>query len=189
VFSFGCVLYEMLTGRRPFAGNSDVALVTAILRDDPPPLRTLRADVPAAVTAIVSRALAKRPDARYADANAMLEDLSSAREALGRRREVTWRRSGILVPAALALVAAAAFGGWQVIQANRLEEVRERDIPEIERLQFTDESLRAVALAARAERIAPSDIRRVRAAWYPFDTSTDPEGAEVFVRNYVDLSG
>jgi predicted Ser/Thr protein kinase/dienelactone hydrolase len=189
VFAFGCVLYEMLTGRRPFAGNSDVALVTAILRDDPPPLRTLRADVPAGVTAIVSRALAKRPDARYADANAMLEDLSSAREALGRRREATWRRSGILVPAALALVAAAAFGGWQVIQANRLEEVRERDIPEIERLQFTDESLRAVALAARAERIAPSDIRRVRAAWYPFDTSTDPEGAEAFVRNYVDLSG
>ena len=46
IFSFGAVLYEMLAGRRPFAGASDVGLITAILRDQPPPLRSVRADVP-----------------------------------------------------------------------------------------------------------------------------------------------
>ena len=38
-FSFGAVLYEMLTGRRPFAGDSEIGLITAILRDQPPPLK------------------------------------------------------------------------------------------------------------------------------------------------------
>ena len=47
LFSFGAVLYEMLTGRRPFAGDSEIGLITAILRDQPPPLKAARADLPA----------------------------------------------------------------------------------------------------------------------------------------------
>ncbi len=61
VFSLGAVVYEMLAGRRPFAGTSDVGLLTAILRDDPVPLRQVRPEVPAEVASIVARALAKDP--------------------------------------------------------------------------------------------------------------------------------
>ena len=60
IFSLGAVLYEMLAGRRPFAGNSDLGVITSILRDQPPPVRTLRADVPPSVQAIVDRCLAKK---------------------------------------------------------------------------------------------------------------------------------
>src|SRR6187397_368233 len=55
VFSFGAVLYEMLAGRRPFTGSSDIGVITAILRDAPPHLRTVRLDVPAVLSAIVDR--------------------------------------------------------------------------------------------------------------------------------------
>ena len=65
LFSFGAVLYEMLTGRRPFAGDSEIGLITAILRDQPPPLKAARADVPAALQSIVDRCLAKDPGARF----------------------------------------------------------------------------------------------------------------------------
>src|SRR6185503_18239440 len=45
IFSFGAVLYEMLAGRRPFGGSTRVGVITAILRDQPTPLRSLRTDV------------------------------------------------------------------------------------------------------------------------------------------------
>jgi len=47
VFSFGAVLYEMLSGRRPFQGDSQFSTLMAILRDSPPPLKTIRGGVPA----------------------------------------------------------------------------------------------------------------------------------------------
>jgi formylglycine-generating enzyme required for sulfatase activity/dienelactone hydrolase/predicted Ser/Thr protein kinase len=189
VFSLGAVLYEMLTGRRPFAGSSDAALVSAILKDDPPPLTALRPDVPPGVIALVTRALAKDPSARQADGTALRVELAAIEAALRRPTVPAWRRPAIAIPIALVLFALAAFGGWQTVQARRLETVRQRDIPEIERLQFTDDSLRAVRIAGDAERIAPREIARVREGWFPFDTTTTPEGAEVSIRNYVDLEG
>ena len=61
VFALGAVLYEMLAGRRAFGGSVGRGVMTAILRDPPPPLRTARPDTPADVDAIVQRALAKDP--------------------------------------------------------------------------------------------------------------------------------
>jgi formylglycine-generating enzyme required for sulfatase activity/dienelactone hydrolase/predicted Ser/Thr protein kinase len=189
IFSLGAVLYEMLTGRRPFAGSSDAALVSAILKDDPPPLATLRPDVSPALIAVITRALAKDPNARQADGAALRTELAAIEATLRRPPAPAWRRPAVAVPIALVLLALAAFGGWQTVQARRLETVRQRDIPEIERLQFTDHSLRAVRIAGDAERVAPREIARVREAWFPFDTTTTPEGAEVSIRNYVDTEG
>jgi eukaryotic-like serine/threonine-protein kinase len=60
IFSFGAVLYEMLSGSRAFAGDSTVQVLTAVLRDDPPPL-----DISPALDRLVKRCLAKRPDDRF----------------------------------------------------------------------------------------------------------------------------
>lgn len=189
VFSLGAVLYEMLTGRRPFASTSDVGLLTAILRDDPPPLRSVRPDVPPALAAIVSRALSKAPAERYPDAVALHADLVRVQAALVRPGEPVWRRPVILLPVALLLVSVLGFAAWQTMQFRRAEAVRTSDLPEIERLQFTDESLEAVRLAKNAERFAHADVARIRQGWFPFDTTTDPEGAHVSIRNYADLDG
>ena len=189
IFSLGAVLYEMLSGRRPFAGNSDLGLITAILRDQPPALRSLRPDLPTDVQAIVDRCLAKSPDARYADARTLKKDLDAAHAKLTRPAEQTWRRPAVLIPVALVLLAAAAFGTWQTVQARRLRWAQQVAIPEIERLEMTDVTLNAVRLAREAARYAPDDISRVQQSWYPFNLETEPTGARVEVRNYMDTNG
>ncbi len=65
IWAFGCVLYEMLAGRAPFAGESSPALIGAILRSEPEPLSRVRPGVPAALDEIVSGALAKDPEERW----------------------------------------------------------------------------------------------------------------------------
>ena len=71
VFSFGAVLYEMLSGRRAFRGDTPFVTVTAVVNEEPPPLET-----PAALERIVSRCLAKQPRERFqamAEVKAALE--------------------------------------------------------------------------------------------------------------------
>jgi pimeloyl-ACP methyl ester carboxylesterase/tRNA A-37 threonylcarbamoyl transferase component Bud32 len=68
LWALGAVLYEMLTGKQPFDGDTPRALYSAIQLRDPARVRTLRPDVPAALEAIVHRLLEKEPTARYGDA-------------------------------------------------------------------------------------------------------------------------
>jgi eukaryotic-like serine/threonine-protein kinase len=68
LYSLGCVLYEALTGRQPFSGESPVATAAARLEQDAPPLRAVRPDAPRGLEAIVARLLARRPDDRFPDA-------------------------------------------------------------------------------------------------------------------------
>src|SRR4051812_9717153 len=84
VFSFGAVLYEMVTGRRPFAGGSDLGVLAAILRDRPAPVRSLRPDVPPLVEGLIDRALAKDPAGRHASGADGEKDLGAAHAAVGR---------------------------------------------------------------------------------------------------------
>jgi serine/threonine-protein kinase len=66
VFSFGVVLYQMLSGSLPFAADTQVEMLRKLHFEDPPPLAAVRPEAPAAVTNIIARALAKTPADRYA---------------------------------------------------------------------------------------------------------------------------
>src|ERR671918_2059567 len=85
LYSVGIVLYEMLTGRLPFDGESAVAIAVQHLNDQPAPIRSLRPDVAPELEAAVMRALAKDPNARWADADEFIRALEGARAGLARQ--------------------------------------------------------------------------------------------------------
>lgn len=82
IYSFGVMLYELLTGRRPFAGADAMALTMAILTQPTPRASGSNAAVPPALDAIVFRAMSRLPQDRYASVAEMAADL---RRAQGRR--------------------------------------------------------------------------------------------------------
>ena len=74
VYALGCVLFECLTGSRPYPRDSQLAVIYAQLRDPPPRVTELRPDLPPALDAVIAKAMAKAPDARYQTCVAMIED-------------------------------------------------------------------------------------------------------------------
>jgi serine/threonine-protein kinase len=75
LFSLGCVLYEMLKGRKAFQGDSITALLFKIIAEEPPPLREDDPEIPDELEAIVRKALSKSPADRYADGQEMADAL------------------------------------------------------------------------------------------------------------------
>jgi eukaryotic-like serine/threonine-protein kinase len=80
VYSLGVVLFEMVAGRPPFLGETPVSVASKHVRDEPPPLRSLRATVPPDLEAVIAKAMAKTPDQRYASADDLRADLLRFRD-------------------------------------------------------------------------------------------------------------
>ncbi|HZQ17790.1 MAG TPA: serine/threonine-protein kinase [Terriglobales bacterium] len=75
LFSLGVVLYTMITGFRPFQGNSAKTVVFKVMNIEPVPVTSLQSDIPPELNAIVSRAIAKNPDERYPSGAALARAL------------------------------------------------------------------------------------------------------------------
>ena len=78
IYSLGCVAYEMLTGKSPFAGKSPQQMLAAHVMEKPPPIETLRPEVPPGLVTLVNRCLEKEPSARPQSASEIVSQLESS---------------------------------------------------------------------------------------------------------------
>jgi len=124
LFSAGVVLYEMVTGRRPFAGEHREAVVYAILHEEPQPLRRYNGQVGDGLERVVSKLLAKEPQSRYPSAQGVLVDVHAEQAQGGKQGSLPPRppgtlRRGLWIGGAIAVVAALFVGGWWARQRGR----------------------------------------------------------------------
>ncbi|HEX9285799.1 MAG TPA: protein kinase, partial [Thermoanaerobaculia bacterium] len=118
IFAFGCVLYEMATGKKAFAGTSQASLIGAILHTDPPPISTVQPMSPPALDHIVKKCLTKDPEERWQNAADLAGELAWVREGgsqvgiptpvVSRRRSrerLGWIVAAVLLAATIGLAA------------------------------------------------------------------------------------
>ena len=201
LFSFGVVLYEMLTGEHPFRRPVPADTVAAILEKEPVPLSRLSPEVPAEVQSVVTRLLAKDPGQRYQTVSELGKGLLELRAILGiplglggllKALSQTLSRPRILVPLVLVALAAIVAGYWYYSRTVQIRWAREEAIPTVERLIEEDKFVTAFDLALQAEQYLPEDPV-LKQLWpqisLDISVETEPTGADVYVRNYRDLDG
>jgi len=115
IFALGALLFEMLTGRPPFEGETRASLLGAILKDTPPRVSQLQPLAPAALDRVVETCLAKHPDDRYQTARDLLRDLKWVASGTADRETppphaVAAPRSARVAWAAAAMLGTAALG-------------------------------------------------------------------------------
>jgi formylglycine-generating enzyme required for sulfatase activity/predicted Ser/Thr protein kinase len=191
VFSLGVLLYEMVSGRRPFEATTPSGVIAAILTEAPPPLDQ---SVPFDVRAIIARAMAKNRDDRYRSATELTDALKQA------RRETHRIRSGdvptqVLTTSAprrmpmkwiavtAAVVVAIAIAAWYANRARNVRNARTA-VPRIEKLAEERRYFEAYDLAKTVEPHLAGDARLAGAMAkivVPISITTTPDGAEVWL--------
>jgi Tol biopolymer transport system component/predicted Ser/Thr protein kinase len=155
VFSFGAMLYEMITGRKGFAGSSQATLIVAVMSVNPPPVSTLQPMASPALDRLVRKCLAKLPDDRWQNAGDLLSELEwiaetgseagvSAPVAAKRRgrERLAWLAAGV---AAVLLIGLAVWIAIHLRNEAGPPATVQFEIPVPEKLSFYYSELPAVS--------------------------------------------
>src|SRR5262249_26109292 len=149
--ALGVIMYELLTGRLPFVGQTTVELYNRILNDDPPPPTKVKPQLTREIELVCLKALEKEPKDRYQTAEQMADDVKALLEArpkdvkarapsLWRRLQRRLKKKGLGVVLAFGFGIGSVFFGtggfalwWRHVQTVRAETAR-KEYDEIERL-------------------------------------------------------
>ena len=156
LYSTGVVLYELLTGRPPFQGDSPVAVAYQHVREDPVPPSDLEPDLSADVDAVVMKTLAKNPANRYQNASELSDDLGrilAGRHVLAtpllreerprvaptpRKARPRQSRRRLLLICLLTLLAAAAVAGGLLLSRDHSGASKDVAVPPLQRVTLTE---------------------------------------------------
>lgn len=180
IFAFGIVLYEMITGRKPFEGATTAGLITAILSSDPPPIASLKPLAPASLERLIRACLVKNPDNRWASIHDVLVQLEwiahdtthGAAPAIGQGANSSSIRVAWIVAAAALLAAVTSSGAlwWNV----------RRPSAEARMLVLSVSPPPGVALATENPPAISADGRRLAFV------ATDPSGRQLLYHRTLD---
>ena len=186
IFSFGAMLYEMLTGKRAFQGKSQLSLASAILEKDPEPITTLQPMTPPALENVVRVCLAKEPDDRFQSAHDLklqLQWIATGGSQVGAPAVVTSKRKKTATALTAAMIVgwlvAAAAGALLLIYAGRLTSAQQSvhaSIEEPASFHFIDVINGAPVLSPDGQQLALVAARQTA----PSSQNTDPP--MIFVR-------
>lgn len=183
VYSLGCVLYELLTGTRPFQGDNITAIAIAHAERDPEPPRAVTPDLDPVLDALVMRCLAKDPEQRYRDGNELAAALEAhaqdrplvagpvaARAATGGRRR--W-------PAAAALAALLIASGvaYAVVAGPDTQDQTSEDRRALDVKQLEIDGPSPTRTDARAEVVLDDDLEPVVETASPSPTARPTDDA------------
>ncbi len=171
IYSLGATLYEMLTGRAPFAGGSLINLLHAVLTKEPEPLRKLRPDVDRELETICLKCLQKEPEQRYPSAKALADDVGRylrdepivARPPTRLERAGKWLRRNRVLARGMGLTVVVALVFVVALTVYYLIDLRQKE--------------KAARDAARAAELAAAEAQR---------SATAAEGREMIVTGLLD---
>jgi eukaryotic-like serine/threonine-protein kinase len=187
IYALGVIMYEVATGRVPFSGNNYLSVISQVLNEDPTPVREVRPELSEEFEAIVSRAMAKNRDDRYANASEMLNDLGALlddpthsterakitgpRRLLSRAPRIprtAWAIGGIGIAVGGAAIVVMLLMGSKQKQEQQRQEDQQADLG-------TQQDVATVAPVAIDAGLAEPAIETIN-----LRIVTDPPGAEVY---------
>ena len=197
IWSFGCVLYEMLTKKRPFPGHDTSEILESMLKVDPD-WTIIPNDVQPPLRKIIHRCLEKDSEKRYQSAGELHLALVDYHHTLTPQASTVFNRQALLkharrpkffVPVTLTVVLVCVLAAWRINHIGRVRWARVEAIPEIMRLIDSEKYLAAFSLAQQAEKYIPKDPV-FPDLWPKMSRSlsfiTNPPGADISFKDCLD---
>ncbi|MBN2103029.1 protein kinase [bacterium] len=198
IWSFGVVLYEMLTRCLPFTEENTYALIDSILNEAPVPVENHCPDLLPEFSLLIKRMMEKKPENRYQSMKDLLKDLRQVQAERSQKETAPlvfskfvriFRRPVIMIPVTVMLVMIISLTIFIINRNKKIRWAKVEAIPKIAQLADEGRIHEAFNLVVEAGKIIPNDpklIELLPSISRPITIDTDPQDAEIFWKEYAE---